>query len=175
MSRRPVGSCLSPRSWPLRKGSRSRCGRFNKRVTLANRETPTAGERLQVPACLRNGGQRQLTLFWTLLVGQPATQSIVIHADPGSNRCVSIPRLRGIPPLRSQQLIGANYTLFLAIDTSSLDLPRSIRPSSACAGLLISLSSLRDGYPRSHSETGLLAARSERVGSHHRFPKTLCI
>ncbi len=47
-------------------------GRFNKRVTLANRETPTAGERLQV-ACVseKRRGQRQLTLFWTLLVGQP--------------------------------------------------------------------------------------------------------
>ena len=55
-------------------------------------------------------GQRQLTLFWTLLVGQPATQSVVIHADPGSNRCLGIARFREIPLQRAKQLIRAEYT-----------------------------------------------------------------
>ena len=79
----------------LRKGSRSRCGRFNKRVTLANRETPTAGERLQV-ACVseKRRGQRQLTLFWTLLVGQPATQKCGDSRRSGKQ---PLPQYRQIP------------------------------------------------------------------------------
>ena len=71
----------------------------------------TAGKCLQV-SCVpeKRRGQRQLTLFWTLLVGKPTTQSVVIHPDPGSNRFLCIARFCEIPLQRSQQLIRANYT-----------------------------------------------------------------
>jgi hypothetical protein len=43
--------------------NRSRCGRFNNRVTLANREMPDGQERLQVSCVSRKRLGRQLTLL----------------------------------------------------------------------------------------------------------------
>jgi hypothetical protein len=68
---------------------------------------------LQVP-CMseKRGGQRQLPFFGSLVVGQPATQGVVVHADLRSNRFLSIVRFREIPLQRAQQFIRGNWTSF---------------------------------------------------------------
>jgi hypothetical protein len=97
----------------LKRDNHFRRGRLHRQVPLPDRVTRTAGEGLQI-SCVseKSRSQCQLTLLWTLLVGQPATQSVMIHANPGSDRFLSFARFREIPLQRSQQLIRAHYTFF---------------------------------------------------------------
>jgi hypothetical protein len=56
-------------------------------------------------------GERQFSLFWALLVGQPTAECVVIHADLGRHLSFTVARLLEISLERTHQPIWTNYVV----------------------------------------------------------------
>jgi hypothetical protein len=93
---------------------------------VARRSSAPRGAFLQVsraPEKERGQGQLSAAPFRALVVGEPAMESVVIHADFGGYRLLSVAGLLEISLQRAQQLVRANYTFFWQLITSAFGWP----------------------------------------------------